>query len=76
VLREPDILLPLGALPDPAHPSVLAYSTALGTFVGGAIARARRDCPDSIARATASGAWLGSGIGLTVYLLVNAGGSI
>jgi len=71
-----DILLLPGALPDPAQPALLAFSCALGTFIGGAVARARRQPPEAVVRATATGTWLGAGIGLAIYFTFNLEGSI
>lgn len=69
------VLLP-ASLPDLAHPSSVAFIAALVSFVASARARARRQPPDAVTKATTDGTFVGIGAGLAIYCIANIVGSI
>lgn len=64
-------VLPIGSLPIPASPNILAVGALIGGFVGRAIASRRGYDADKMMQATAYGSYRGLGIALACYVLAN-----
>jgi hypothetical protein len=58
-------------LPDPASPSIVAFSAAVGVFLGTSLARRRGLDRERQAQAAVEGGYYGTAIGLTLYLAAN-----
>jgi hypothetical protein len=64
-------VLPIGSVPNPSNPNILAIGGMVGGFVGWAIARHRRYDADKMIQATEDGSYCGIGVALACYLLAN-----
>jgi len=64
-------VLPIGSLPNPTNPNLLAIGAVIGGFVGRLVASRRRYDADKMMQATAHGSYRGIGVALACYLLAN-----
>jgi hypothetical protein len=64
----------IASLPDMSSPGIVPFGMVLGGFLGAASARARRLSAADVRNAAEAGAFFGTAIGLTLYLIALAVG--